>query len=123
MKDVAAVVVARGAELLDRELGPGWELKLDFEILNMAACEACVLGQLFDKEYTEALRRLDVDAGEYGFDLGDEMGLVSRQMGNMVDDRELAWDELRSADAGMYLDLEEAWLAEVKRRLEEGVSI
>lgn len=74
--------VARGAALLDHE-DPGWWQRIDVSGLDLASCQACVLGQLFGEfnDGVEAVfpRRLDkVDkrigfAASRGFDVIDDV--------------------------------------------------
>jgi hypothetical protein len=65
--------VDRGAELLDRQPGPGWAHKVDVETLDVSEGYLCVLGQVFGS-FTDGLRELELgslfnnEAGDYGFD-------------------------------------------------------
>ncbi len=60
-------VVQAGMELLDENV-PGWECRIDPEVLDLASCQFCVLGQIYG-EYTQGTRELHLVKGNpYGFD-------------------------------------------------------
>jgi len=117
--------VSRGAKLLDKVLGSLWPLQLDFSKLNMASCEACVLGQLMGG-YLEGLCMLlkvdegAVSGGTFGFDLPDT--IETKVLWGIKDDLGFTDEEFHSANAGMYMNLEETWLKEVKSRLNGGMT-
>lgn len=43
----------KGAALLDRELGPGWEYHINLKDLDLAQGPVCMLGQLYGRDYIE----------------------------------------------------------------------
>jgi hypothetical protein len=71
--------VARGAALLD-ETVPGWDQRIDLDLLDVDCCERCILGQLFASQATAwpvsrgfgagtvALGIDDTEIEELGFD-------------------------------------------------------
>jgi hypothetical protein len=64
---VCEQAVAKGARLLDRRY-PGWECRIDTEMLNIGNSTNCICGQLYG-EYNKGVEALgipDVD-GEFGF--------------------------------------------------------
>jgi hypothetical protein len=76
--NIVAERVAKGAALLDEKV-PGWDQRIDLEILAMRGTCECVLGQLFEPTpegadgYWVGLDRLAISrlgaahAAEYGF--------------------------------------------------------
>jgi hypothetical protein len=114
--------VARGAEVLDDELGPGWPLLLDLGKLDMANCQACVLGQLMG-DYELGLEKLTACDYYGGSDLGFDIGIFEAL--ETTDEILIRFgDSAReTALAGLYMDLEETWLKVVKDRLDKGVTL
>ena len=53
MKSITAVEA--GAALLDRELGPGWEDRIDLDTLELSSTCGCVLGQLHKSLHPHSL--------------------------------------------------------------------
>lgn len=87
--------VQRGSELLDREVGDEWYLRIDLDNLSISQCKACILGQLY---------------GHY-FDGKSEL------FGNNI-------EAIRQAERhGFHCvngdDLTEEWKREIERRREE----
>lgn len=68
--------VARGAELLDREV-PGWADKISLDELAMCSCAHCILGQLFGR-FLDGANKLNVDECEYGFEIGCDINAPGR---------------------------------------------
>jgi len=119
--------VARGAAWLDEHVGPHWPLLINPEELKMGECSSCVIGQTFGiqaelerqgmwvdfgggvsfKLYRQAVRGIQDDA-EYGFNLGEEH-----------DDECFDIEE----DCEHWQALRDPWIAEAKRRLDEGVKV
>jgi hypothetical protein len=67
--------VERGAAFLDEHV-PGWEKKVDIEVLSLANPSYCVLGQVFrvnqHPAYGRGLRKLGLDykgSKRYGFNI------------------------------------------------------
>lgn len=69
--------VERGAALLDEKL-PGWEKKIDLDVLDLSSCSECVAAQIADKrglEYTRferGLKKLGVETQKshmFGFSI------------------------------------------------------
>lgn len=60
--------VQEGKKLLD-ELEPDWRFLIDEDLLDMADCELCILGQLYGS-FTDGVNHLGIVAGHlYGFDI------------------------------------------------------
>lgn len=51
--------VRKGAAMLDKRR-PGWAIKIDTDILDIASCDACVLAQLDNRSYLAARARLRI---------------------------------------------------------------
>lgn len=59
--------VQAGMEILD-ENTPGWESRIDPEILNLGSCQFCILGQIYG-DYNKGKHELRIDDGpDFGFD-------------------------------------------------------
>ena len=67
--------VARGAALLDQHM-PGWENKVNLNILDIGLMDDCILGQCYGR-YWDGARALKVfgrSSASLGFDAGDNKG-------------------------------------------------
>lgn len=107
----AKLRVERGAALLD-ERYPGWEHSVDLAKLDLSDSCRCILGQLFDKDgyyidggYTLGVKQLDL------FLSGDSR-LSARYFGFNAD---------RRRRGVHFSELDEAWIALIKRRYDVGV--
>jgi len=60
--------VTRGVTLLDAKR-PGWAQRIDVSILNIASSRMCIVGQLYDGDFSEGLEQLGIGtgSGSYGF--------------------------------------------------------
>lgn len=99
--------VQRGAELLDRRLGPDWRQRVNPRSLRMANACQCVLGQLYGGEdvnleeeesgYSAGLHALRIrHAEDYGFTILDQ-------------------DVFSGRDHNAWKELAKAWRVELKR--------
>lgn len=96
--------VERGAVWLDA-IYPEWWTHLDLGTLQLSNCCRCVLGQVF---------RTDED--DNGYDLiADNLGVT---LGWIIG-RGFALDPTSNKS---WNDLDDAWIAEIKRRWESGAS-
>lgn len=64
--------VSAGVTLLEEKF-PGWENRIDLEMLSMNSFQDCILGQLYSGYYsgTYLLDLTDEEAARYGFYPGD----------------------------------------------------
>jgi hypothetical protein len=131
--------VARGAAWLDERVGPHWPLLIQPEKLRMSECSSCVIGQTFGLMaevearsrspravwfgignatfygFQQATQGLG-DTGRYGFILPDSV--EDEHDGCMFGDGDVDEEECEH-----WTGLREAWIAEAKRRLDEGVKV
>ena len=61
--------VARGAALLDEKI-PGWDSRIDLDVLDIDSCAQCILGQVFAAEssYYPVARGFGAGIDELGLD-------------------------------------------------------
>lgn len=95
--------VERGATWLDKHV-PGWPLLVDFETVNMASPKLCIAGQVFADQIPEGM----TDETYCGFDV-----LYVRMGGE--------WTSRHGF--GAQDELVPFWLAAVKERLDQGITI
>lgn len=72
--DICEKRVGRGIMWLDKFMPRNWVHKIDLEDLHIFDCSRCVLAQIFDKDFEEALDKLgidEVDAIKMGFNAED----------------------------------------------------
>lgn len=71
LSDAQRQRIDNGAELLDSRLGFNWAFKVDLKTFDINSFSSCVLGQVFDCSYSDAVARLELkgdnEAAEYGF--------------------------------------------------------
>jgi hypothetical protein len=78
MATIAARVTA-GAEFLDR-VEPGWDRRIDLDVLDLGACDACVIGQLAGVEAERGVAALvghDVNGERWPTALGFHIDVAS----------------------------------------------
>lgn len=96
--------VAAGVDLLDSHFGgrQAWVQHIDATDLDMQICEQCIVGQLSEEMYNDALDAMGItppNAAQYGFDILP----VDSEEGRS--DVYQAYDELRQ----VWLDYIEEW--------------
>lgn len=118
--------VARGARWLDHRVGPDWPLLTDVSKLEMSNCSSCIIGQVFgikinERDHTgygvlmEFRAHTDgIDPSEFGFNLPDGAAEI---------EHEEECDPFDDENCQHWMGLREAWEAEIKRRLDEGVAL
>lgn len=63
-----SAVIEAGMQVLDAKV-PGWECKIDPDVLELNSCQLCVLGQVYG-DYLDGKRQLGIEDGTpYGFSL------------------------------------------------------
>lgn len=97
----------RGAAWLDG-VSPGWELRVDLDLLAMEKCSRCIIGQVLGswEGFFEELPILQRDLGfieNCGFDVDDTFP--------------------SDTDYVSYAKLGEAWTALIKERLDAGIAL
>lgn len=93
--------VSRGVELLDEKV-PQWWNDIDIDDLDMCNPHFCILGQLFDQDYSGGREALGIAFGcgdQFGFDVSDE------EIEDYEDHEDDFWNELRST-----------WIKEIRLR-------
>jgi uncharacterized protein YfkK (UPF0435 family) len=95
--------VAAGAALLDQIL-PGWEGKINIEVLDIGDSDACILGQLFDGSVPEGVA--DFPVGFRTDQALHNLGVFSNHHYEMMD----------------YHQLTDAWRVTIQDRLNEQTS-
>jgi hypothetical protein len=101
--------VARGAAWLDKEVGTHWPLLIDVDKLSMSSCFHCIIGQVYhltegsEQDFWGVLQEQGESSISFTYDHGFSLSLAH---------------EKRS-----WFKLGEAWVAEIKRRLDEGIVV
>jgi hypothetical protein len=108
----------------------GWELKINFETLDMVNGCRCILGQVFAEEAAANEYLLDIapdicEPHGYDYVLNEDDGLSTEwaaERGFTIHP-DYMWNSQGMASEEAWRVLEEEWIREVKHRLDEGIDV